>query len=60
MKLLRTNNGFYVQALRGVVFVTWVAEADKEFAFKIPDEKAEFTQKYVFSATGIDTEIVDV
>jgi hypothetical protein len=60
MKSLRTNNGFYVCELRGAVFVTWVHGTESEHALKIPDSKAEALQEYVFQATGIDTEIIEI
>lgn len=60
MKLLRTNNWFYVCEFRSVVFVTWVAESDRDNAAKIPNETADEVQSYVFNETGVDTEIVNV
>lgn len=59
MKVLKTNNGFYVHALRGVCFVTWVSEEDKKEALLIPDEKAELLQEYIMQAKKLDTEIVE-
>ncbi len=59
MKMLRTNDGFYVHELRGAVFITWVTACDKERAARVPDDKANGLQIYVYDATGVDTEIVD-
>ncbi len=60
MKALRTNNGWYVHELRGACFVTWVSREDREHALQIPDNKANGLQNYVWDATRVDTEIVDI
>ena len=59
MKLLRTNNGFYVCEIRGAVFITWVAEKDKSHAQPFNDDDVSKWQEFTYKNTGVDTEIVD-
>ncbi len=35
---LRTEDGYYISEIRGVVYVTWVSEQDKAHAAVFPNE----------------------
>lgn len=56
--LIRTKSTphFYVEALHGVVFVTWVAECDKREAQPIPEGQIDEWVKLIKDATKCDVE----
>lgn len=49
---------FYVQALRGVCFVTWVSEEDRGEALQIKDDKADDWKRLIEDWQGIELEVV--
>lgn len=52
-RLRNSDGSMFVHELRGVVFVTWVAERHKEKAFRFPVSQAERWIRYILDETGI-------
>jgi len=55
---LRTKNGFYVHELRGVVYVSWVFEKDREHAAIFPTKDIEKWRDTIADMTGFELDIV--
>lgn len=57
---IRTTDGrWYVHELRGVVYVSWVAERDRQHALRFPAQRAHWWVEFFRAATGLEVEAVE-